>query len=348
MKHNPRLGWPRRGSGFPWGLRADEIDSRLSMAERILITGGAGFLGSALASRLCGRHEVVILDSLRRNSLGCRGLLGRAGVRLVRGDVTDRDCVLAASEGCRRVVHMASVAGVSAVEADPAGTVRTAVVGTANLLEACRKLPELKRVVILSSSEVYGPRAEDPGEDAVAVPGGTAGARWSYAAGKLAAEQLGSCYRSRFGLPVTVVRPFNVYGPAQMGEGAVHTFINRALSGEPLLIHNGGRQVRAWCYVDDLIAGLLRVLRDDAAVGRVFNLGNPDQAVTVRELAGMVVRLSESDSRLQESFRPGPDVEIRRPDISRARRLLGFAPVVGLEEGLRRTVDWYRREAADG
>jgi nucleoside-diphosphate-sugar epimerase len=318
------------------------------MAERILITGGAGFLGSALASRLCGRQEVMILDSLRRNSLRCRGLLGRAGVRLVRGDVTDRECVFTASEGCRRVVHMASVAGVSAVEADPEGTVRTAVVGTASLLEACRKLPGLKRVVILSSSEVYGPRAEDSGEDAVAVPDETAGPRWSYAAGKLAAEQLGFYYRSRFGLPVTVVRPFNVYGPAQMGEGAVHTFVDRALSGEPLQVHNGGRQVRAWCYVDDMITGLLLALREEAAVGRVFNLGNPDQAVTIRELAEMVVRLSGTGSRIEESFRPGPDVEIRRPDISRARRLLGFAPAVGLEEGLRRTVEWYRREAADG
>ena len=334
--------------GFPWGLGEDEIDFWLIMVERILITGGAGFLGGALASRLCGRHKVMILDSLRRNSLGCRGLLGLAGVRLIRGDVTDRDCVFAASEGCRRVVHMASVAGVSAVEADPEGTVRTAVVGTANLLEACRKLPGLKRVVILSSSEVYGPRAEDPGEDAVAVPGEAAGLRWSYAAGKLAAEQLGFYYHDRFGLPVTVVRPFNVYGPAQVGEGAVHTFVDRALSGEPLQVHNGGRQVRAWCYVDDMIDGLLLALSKEAAVGRVFNLGNPDQAVTVRKLAEMVVRLSESDSRLEERFRPGPDVEIRRPDISRARRLLGFAPAVGLQEGLRRTLEWYRREAADG
>lgn len=318
------------------------------MAERVLITGGAGFLGSTLAFRLCGRHEVVILDSLRRNSLGCLGLLGHTGVRLIRGDVADMDCVFAASEGCQRVVHMASVAGVTAVEADPAETLRTAVVGTTNVLEACRRVPGLQRVVILSSSEVYGPHAEDSGEDDVAVPDGATGARWSYAAGKLAAERLGFYYHDRFGLPVTVVRPFNVYGPAQVGEGAVHAFVDRALSGEPLLINNGGGQVRAWCYVDDLIAGLLPVLRDDAAVGRVFNLGNPDQAVTVRKLAEMVVRLSGSDSRLEERFRPGPDVQVRRPDISRAQRLLGFAPAVGLEEGLSRTVEWYRREAADG
>jgi nucleoside-diphosphate-sugar epimerase len=316
------------------------------MIERVLITGGAGFLGSALSSRLCGLNQVVILDSLRRNALVPAGLLGRAGLKLIRGDVTDKDCVLAASGECRRVVHMASVAGVSAVKADPVGTMRTAVVGTANVLEACRRIPGLQRVVILSSSEVYGPHAEDSSEDEVAFPGWAAGARWSYAAGKLAAEQLGFYYHHRFGLPVTVVRPFNVYGPAQVGEGAVHTFVRRALSGESLLIHNGGGQVRAWCYVDDLIAGLLRVLRDDVAVGRVFNLGNPDQAVTVRELAEMVVRLSGSDSLLEEQFRPGPDVEIRRPDISRARRLLGFAPAVGLEEGLRRTVKWYRRRAS--
>ena len=171
--------------------------------------------------------------------------------------------------------------------------------------------------------------------------------------GKLAAEHLGFACHRRYNLPVTVVRPFNVYGPAQVGEGAVHTFVDRALSERPLTLHNGGSQVRAWCYVDDMIAGLLKVLWEEAAVGRIFNLGNPDQAVTIRELAEIVVRLTGSSSRLEERLRPGPDVDVRIPDISRARRLLGFAPTVGLEEGLPRTMEWYRehgclQEAADG
>jgi UDP-glucose 4-epimerase len=323
------------------------------MAERILITGGAGFLGSALAARLCERHEVVILDSLQRNALAHTSAFGHARVKLIRGDVVDAGCVFAASEGCHRVVHMASVAGVSAVQADPAGTMETALKGTANVLEACRRERGLKRAVILSSSEVYGPHAEDSSEGDAVIMRGAREARWSYAIGKLAAEHLGFAHHRRYHLPVTVVRPFNVYGPAQVGEGAVHAFVERALAVKPLTLHNGGRQVRAWCYVDDMIAGLLKVLWEEVAVGQVFNLGNPDQAVTTRELAEIVVRMTGSDSRLENGFRPGPDVDMRIPDISKARRLLGFSPVVGLREGLRRTVEWYRqhgclREAADG
>ena len=319
------------------------------MAERILITGGAGFLGSALAARLCDRCEVVILDSLRRNALVYRDL----PVKLIRGDVLDEDCVSQAVQGCLKVVHMASVAGVGAVEADPAGTMRTALQGTANVLQACRSQGGLDRVVIFSSSEVYGPRADNVREEDAGLLPATAEPRWSYALGKLAAEHLGFSYRRQYGLPVAAVRPFNVYGPGQVGEGAVHTFVERALAGAPLTLNNGGGQVRAWCFVDDLIAGLLPVLHQEAAVGRVFNLGNPGQAVSIRELAETVVRLSGSKSRLEDAFRPGPDVEVRIPDISRAREILGFTPAVDLEAGLQKTVEWYRRhacraEAADG
>lgn len=315
------------------------------MGERILITGGAGFLGSALASRLHDRHRVVILDSLARNAPGRSALLKRLGVRLFCGDVLDAHAVSAASEGCQRVVHMASVAGVSAVEADPQGTYRTAVEGSANVLQACRSIPDLKRVVILSSSEVYGPDARDVSEEDKVLPAGASGARWSYAQGKLGAERLGLSSHARFGLPVTVVRPFNVYGPGQLGEGAVHEFIERALAGLPLELHNGGEQVRAWCHVDDLVDGLVQAIFSDAAVGLVFNLGNPGCAVTVRELARLIVGLAGSKSPIVKRPRPGPEVRVRIPDISRARRLLEFSPRVGLEEGLTRTMQWYRRRA---
>lgn len=313
------------------------------MGERILITGGAGFLGSALAGRLCERCAVVILDVLKRDALKHTGLVERGRVTLIRGDVLDAGELAAALRGCRRVVHMASVAGVSAVEADPAGAMQTAIEGTANLLRVCGETPDLKRVVILSSSEVYGSYAKDSREDDATISENATGARWSYARGKLAAERMALDRHRQVGLPVAVVRPFNVYGPGQVGEGAVHTFVTRALSGLPLEIYNGGQQVRAWCYVDDLVEGLLRVLFDQQAIGRVFNLGNPDCALTIQELAERIVSLSGSSSEIRAGTRPGPDVVMRTPDISRARRLLGFSPGVGLDLGLGRTLDWYRR-----
>lgn len=313
------------------------------MGERILITGGAGFLGSALTAAVCGRNEVVVLDILLRDALSKTGLKESNRVRLIPGDVRDEECVRRAISGCHRVVHMASLAGVSAVEADPAGALQTAVEGTANLLRVCDDTPDLRRVVILSSSEVYGPEARDSSEDDATISKKAPGARWSYARGKLAAERMALEHHRRTGLPVAVVRPFNVYGPGQVGEGAVHTFVTRALSNLPLLIYHGGQQVRAWCYVDDLVAGLLRVLFDEAAIGRVFNLGNPDCAITIQALAERIVSLSGSASEIRAASRPGPDVLVRTPDISLARRLLDFAPRVGLDSGLGRTLDWYRR-----
>jgi nucleoside-diphosphate-sugar epimerase len=295
-----------------------------------------------LAACLCERHEVVILDILLRDALSKTGLQEGDGVQLIKGDVRDEECVRRALSGCHRVVHMASLAGVSAVEADPSGTLQTAVEGTANLLRVCDTAPDLKRVVILSSSEVYGPDAKDSREEDATVSANANGARWSYAQGKLAAERMALDHHSQTGLPVTVVRPFNVYGPGQVGEGAVHTFVTRALSNLPLLVYHGGRQVRAWCYVDDLIEGLLRVLFEEQAVGRVFNLGNPDCALTIQALAERIVSLSGSKSGIKAGTRPGPDVMMRTPDISLARRLLGFAPGVGLDSGLGRTLDWYR------
>jgi len=313
----------------------------------ILITGGAGFLGSSLAARLCGRTPVVLLDNMRRNSLASGALLDRPNVELRVGDVRDPACVARALAGCRAVVHMASVAGVDAVCADPVGTLRTAMLGAENVLGACNLRDGIERVVIVSSSEVYGPRAEGVAEDRALVPGGMNVSRWSYAVGKLAAERLALAYHEQYGLPVTIVRPFNVYGPGQTGQGAVRVFVSRVLAGRTLNLVNGGGQVRAWCYLDDFIDGLVRAMNEPAAVGEVFNLGNPKATLTVRELAEKVNLLAGSELPFGLEKHNGPDVDVRVPDISKARRLLGFDPSVDLDSGLKRTLDWYRRQRID-
>jgi len=313
----------------------------------ILITGGAGFLGSSLAARLCGRTPVVLLDNMRRNSLASGALLDRPNVELRVGDVRDPACVSRALDGCRAVVHMASVAGVDAVCADPVGTLRTAMLGAENVLGACNLRDGIERVVIVSSSEVYGPRAEGVAEDRALVPGGMNVSRWSYAVGKLAAERLALAYHEQYGLPVTIVRPFNVYGPGQAGQGAVRVFVSRVLAGRTLNLVNGGGQVRAWCYLDDFIDGLVRAMTEPAAVGEVFNLGNPKATLTVRELAEKVSLLAGSELPFGLETRAGPEVDVRVPDISKARHLLGFEPAVNLDAGLKLTLDWYRRQRID-
>jgi nucleoside-diphosphate-sugar epimerase len=219
---------------------------------------------------------------------------------------------------------------------------QTNLLGTHNLLQACRKQAGLLRVLVASTSEVYGSFADRTPEEEACANLRMDAPRWSYAVSKLGAERLALAEHARHGLPVTVVRPFNAYGPGQVGQGAVHTLVRRALGGLPLELHNGGGQVRAWCYIEDMVAGLVLALFEPAAVGRVFNLGNPEEVVSVRELAVRIAAAAGSTAPLVPVPRPGPEVHLRIPDISAARRLLGFRPRVTLDDGLRRTVAWYR------
>ncbi|HKE19846.1 MAG TPA: NAD-dependent epimerase/dehydratase family protein, partial [Kofleriaceae bacterium] len=212
--------------------------------------------------------------------------------------------------------------------------------------EAARTAGGVKRIIDFSTSEVFGRYAYNVTEWDATTLGAVGEARWTYAVAKLATEHLALNYHKEHGLPTCSIRPFNVYGPRQVGEGAVHHFIRRALSGEPLEIHNDGSQIRAWCYIDDIVDSILLALEREQAVGHAFNIGNPRSTVTIYNLAREIVRLSSSRSHIQFVPWPNADVEIRVPAVDKARELLGFQAVVDLEEGLLRTIQWYRREGA--
>jgi nucleoside-diphosphate-sugar epimerase len=268
-------------------------------------------------------------------------------VKVIRGDVTDPDTAHTAAEGCEIIVHLAAIAGVDTVLRMPVDTMKVAILGTYNMLEAARQQPNLERFVDFSTSEVFGSYAYNVREADLTSLGAVGEARWTYAVSKLATEHLAHNYHKQFGIPAVSVRPFNIYGPGQIGEGAIHRFIVQALRGEDITIHNDGSQIRAWCYVDDMAAGLLACLERDEAVGQAFNIGNPRSVVTIYNLAMQIVRLSGSSSKI--SFVPWDqtDVALRIPNIEKARRLLGYVPQVDLEEGLQRTIQWYRTKAAD-
>ncbi len=317
------------------------------MKRKVLITGGAGFLGTALAGRLANDSAVVLLDNLRRDSLRYSPLRKHPNVSLMQADVCDPTALDQAVRGCDWVVHLASLAGVATVGSDPVGTLETNMLGIRALLRACKRQGELSRLVIVSSSEVYGDRADGVSEQADLVPGQMGAERWSYAVSKLAAEYLALAYHRQHGLPVTVLRPFNIYGPGQTGLGAVRTFVCRALAGLPLALHNGGTQTRAWCYVDDFTEGMLAALQKDAAVGEVFNLGNPDCVLSSRALAEQVQQVAGVSLPLLTEPLAGPSVSRRVPNIDKARRLLGFRPRVAIDQGLGDTVAWYREQARD-
>jgi nucleoside-diphosphate-sugar epimerase len=311
--------------------------------RRVLITGGAGFIGSHLAERLVPDNQVVIFDNFRRDALAATGLAGRPEVEVVRGDVLDAEALAAAMRGCDMVVHMASIAGVDTVLENPVLTMRIALRGTDNALEAAREQGTIERFIDFSTSEVFGRYAYQVTEFDSTTLGAVGEARWTYAVAKLATEHLAMNYCKEFGLPACSIRPFNVYGPRQVGEGAIHHFIRRALAGEPLKVHNDGSQIRAWCYVDDVVDAILLALEKPKAVGHAFNIGNPRSTVTIYNLAREIVRLSSSASAIEFVPWHSADVEIRVPAVAKARDLLGFQARVDLEEGLLRTIQWYRR-----
>jgi len=314
---------------------------------RIAITGGAGFIGSTLAERLSRDPSttLVLVDNLHRNAIEGTDLLARRNVSLVRADVCDRGALEAALCGATHVVHMASIAGVDTVMRRPIDTMRVSMLGTMNALEIAAQMPGLRRFVDFSTSEVFGRYAFQVSEGDVTSLGAVGEARWTYAVAKLASEHMTFNYWKQLGAPTVSVRPFNIYGPSQVGEGAVHHFIVRALRGDDLNIHNDGSQIRAWCYIDDIIDGVLAVLTRQEAVGHAFNIGNPRSTVTIHQLARDIVRLAGSTSKIVFVPWSFPDVDLRIPNIDKARSLLGFEPQVDLEEGLARTIAWYRAKA---
>jgi nucleoside-diphosphate-sugar epimerase len=311
--------------------------------KRILITGGAGFIGTTLARQLVGDNEIVALDNLHRDALTGTELADHPNFIFVQADVLDAERLRELASGATHVVHCAAIAGVDTVLESPVRTMRVNLIGTYNVLEAAYATRStLERLVDFSTSEVFGTRAYRVEETHVTSGGSVGEARWTYAVSKLAGEYMAHSYFDEYGLPATTVRPFNIYGPGQVGVGAIHTFTVRALAGDELVIHGEGSQIRAWCYIDDMIDALLLALERDEAVGETFNIGNARSTVTVLDLAERVKRLTGSKSEI--AFQPlhYTDVEIRIPNVDKARRLLGFEAKVDLDEGLARTIAWYR------
>jgi UDP-glucose 4-epimerase len=310
--------------------------------KRIFITGGAGFIGSSLAGRLVQNNHVVIFDSLARNSLARKSFKDHANLELIEGDVLDKSHVIQAMEGANIVVHCAAIAGVDTVLQRPVRTMRVNMVGSANVLDAASNLPECERVVCFSTSEVFGQYAFRADETDNAVIGKVGEARWTYAVSKIAEEHLAIAYFKEKQLPTTIVRPFNVYGPGQVGEGALKTFVIRAVKGDPIEIYGDGTQIRAWCYVDDMVDGALLAMEHPKAVGESFNIGNQRAVVTIFGLANTVVRILESDSPIVFTYKDYTDIELRIPAVKKAKELLGFEAKIDLEEGIRRTAEYYR------
>jgi len=311
----------------------------MSSRGKALITGGAGFIGSKLIERLARERELVIYDNLSRNTLQTTELAQLESLTLIEGDILDKARLIKAAEGCELMIHAAAIAGINQTVISPVDTMLVNMVGTANALEAAHQAG-VRRFIDFSTSEVFGTQAYRVQESTSAVTGAVGEARWTYAVSKLSGEHLTHAYHKQYGLETVTLRPFNVYGPGQMGEGALSIFIRKALRDETISIFGDGAQIRAWCYVDDMVEGVMRALSRDEAIGESFNIGNARAVTTIYGLAQTVCRVLGSGSRI--IFKPAlsADIELRIPNTDKATELLGFQAQVDLDEGIRRTAEW--------
>jgi len=311
--------------------------------KNIFITGGTGFIGSTLADLLLGDNKIWCYDNCRRVSPKIKELLRHKNLTFIRGDILDKAKLKKSiPKKVDIVFHLAAIAGVSSYYKIPLETMSVNLIGTYNMLELFKnKDPEV--FVDFSTSEVYGKYAKNAKETDDTTQGPVSDLRWTYSTSKIAAESLCHCYYHKYHLPVISIRPFNIYGPFQIGEGAIQIFASNALKDKDIWINGDGSQVRAWCYICDLIDGVLRSVKmRKEAVGNTFNIGNPQAAATTFELAKKIVAITGSNSKIRFRKAVRTDVEYRVPNVFKAQKILGYSPSVGLSEGLERTIEWYR------
>ena len=304
-----------------------------------VVTGGAGFIGSHLCEALLARGwRVIALDNLLTGSReNLAAVKGNANFTLVEQDVTERFDLLLPADA---VLHLASPASPADFERYPLEILAAGSAGTRQALELARR--KEARFLLASSSEVYGDPAVNPQDESYWGNVNPIGPRSAYDEAKRFAEALTVAYQRKHGLQTRIARIFNTYGPRMRRDDGrvVPAFIEAARNGKPLLIHGDGRQTRSFCYVSDLVEGLVRLLESEES-GPV-NLGNPSE-ITILELAHKIIGITDSNSPVQ--FGPALDDDPRRrcPDISKARSCLGWKPQVSLDEGLRLTVAWSER-----
>lgn len=308
--------------------------------KTIFITGGAGFIANTLIKHYVEHNKIVVYDNFHRDTLTNSGLSNHPNVNIIKGDVLDFELLTNSMKGADIVVHAAGIAGIDTVIKNPVTTMRVNMIGTANALEAARINGITERFVDFSTSEVFGSMAFRSSESDATVAGSAGEARWTYAVSKLAGEHLAHAYYSQFKLPVVTVRPFNVYGPGQTGEGAIQIFIKRALQNQDIKIDGDGNQIRAWCYVDDFVDCLIRCIEDPKAIGESFNLGNARAVITILGLAQTVCRVLNSTSKIIFEAPLSADIAIRIPSVEKTWEVLGFKAKVDLEEGILETAKW--------
>jgi UDP-glucuronate decarboxylase len=312
--------------------------------KRILVTGGAGFLGSQLCERLIeDGHDVLCVDNLftgtRRN---IAHLLDNPAFEFMRHDITFPLYV-----EVDQIYNLACPASPIHYQHDPIQTTKTSVHGAINMLGLAKRLNA--RILQASTSEVYGDPTVHPQREEYWGNVNPIGTRSCYDEGKRCAETLFFDYRRQLGLSIKVARIFNTYGPRMHPNDGrvVSNFVVSALQGAPITVYGDGTQTRSFCYVDDTVGGLIRLMDSPDDVTGPINIGDPNE-ISVLELAQRIIQKTGTGSGVELCDLPSDDPKQRQPDITRARDILGWEPTVGLDDGLDRTIDYFREFLRDG
>lgn len=297
---------------------------------RITITGGSGFIGSNIVSTLMSAHSITVLDAKKP----------KADVDFVEGDINNIEDVMLATKNSDVVIHLAAALGVVNTEKNPIKTLDTNIIGTKNVLEACRH-NDVKKIIFSSSSEVYGEPLKVPiSETDKPIP------ITNYGVSKLAAEEYIKAYSKSYGIRYTILRLFNVYGDEQGTQWVIPEFVNQAIKNNEITIHGTGSQIRAFCYVSD-VSNAFRIVLEKGD-NEIFNIGNDKEPISVRKLAEKIISLANSKSVInsipfEKSDRNRSEIMTRAPNIEKAKRLLGYQPIISLDEGIRKVIEKKKR-----
>lgn len=316
--------------------------------SEILITGGYGFIGAHLAQKLAGPelgNNISVLDI--NGGEGTTGsdlnLREYENVELVTGSILDPESIERLAPEYSHIIHAAGFLGIQNVADDQALTLDTNILGTRNCLDFAARHETKPAVIYFSTSEIYGIQCAGPAEyEPAVIP--SQGARWCYATAKIAGEYYLRAYNQQFGVKGSIIRPFNVFGPHRYGSNAITTLATRAIRNEDLEISGDGKQIRAWCYIDDFCDGALRVAESAGNTDAIeaYNIGDDSNVMTMLALAAKIIEIAGSDSKVTVLDTSIEDVFYRIPDIDKAREQLGYCPTANFDESMNKVIAWLK------
>lgn len=310
----------------------------------VLVTGGAGFLGSHLVEKLVQKKfDVRVMDNSWRGSQKNLGNILKE-IEFVEADIRDFQKVKDASKDVDIIFHLASIQGTKFFYSDPELVLEVGIQGSLNVAKAATE-NGVGRILYTSSSEVYGTPQYFPTDEKhpIIIPD-IKNPRWSYSAQKIIGESIFLNYAKKSGFSPTIIRPHNAYGPRMGWEHVIPEFIRRIALGEKFTIQGKGTETRSFCYADDIIEGMILAATKEEGKNEIFNLGNPSEEVAINDLVKLLEKISNKKLKPVHIEKLEGSVEKRKPDISKAKKLLGFEPKTSLENGLKKTYEWYEKE----